>query len=367
MKKTIWGTSLCAVAASKTAPIENPPQFIVVGSDDNTIADAVKWMQGVIDGGKNKDGSKRYMSFYVNTDQICEERIPWDKNPDLVNAVLNAYKAGHEITNHTATHIPCVGFDKNQTLATFDEIKAEIQRAQDVLEKNGIPKIHQTGFRTPYLRYSETTFKVIQEIGFLYDCSISAADDNKAGDNYFPYTLDFDDGNGNFSPDNSADRNPWGKISKVGKCEGLWEIPAIRFAIDPQDYEYVENKMKQKIIPFDGYITGLDYNLWNEAELNKEQTVRTLLNTVKLSMAGNRAPVTIGLHSQFYYEHRGDLYPNIENPAEKQWAFEKFMEEASKLDGVFFISGDMLIRWMLNPVSASEFNPENYRRNQTKK
>ena len=362
MNKTIWGTSLSAVAASKIAPVDNPPLFIVIGSDDNTIPDAVRWMQGVMDSGKNKDGSRRYMSFYVNTDQ---DIAVWDKNEDIVNACLSAYKSGHEITNHTATHLACVGYDENETRASFDVIKAEIQRTQDVLEKNGIPKMHQTGFRTPYLRYSDTTFRVIQEIGFLYDCSISAADDNKAGDNYFPYTLDFDDGNGNFSPDNSAGRNSWGKVSPIGKCEGLWEIPAIRFAIDQKDYAYVEKTLKRKHgndYKFDGYITGLDYNLWNEAEFNEEQTLRTLLNTIKLCLAGNRAPVTIGLHSQFYFEHRGDLYPNIEEPSKKQWAFEKFMEEASKLDDVFFVSGDMVIRWMQNPVSAKDFNPENYRR-----
>ena len=110
---------------------------------------------------------------------------------------------------------------------------------------------------------------------------------------------------------------------------------------------------------FDGYITGLDWNLWNIAELNKEQTVRTLMYTLEKTMEGNRAPFTIGVHSQFYIEPKDVDFPNI-RPYERREAFEEFIRQASRLQNVFFVSADMVIRWMLNPVSAAAFNPENY-------
>jgi peptidoglycan/xylan/chitin deacetylase (PgdA/CDA1 family) len=355
--------------ASKTAPVANPPLFIVLGSDDNTKANGIAWMDSVLNSGTNKDGSKRYMSFYVNTDQ---NGAIWDGKNDLVDAAYNAYKAGHEIGNHTSTHLYIVefgsmenGVDKGKR-ASKETIKAEIERVQNVLVSAGIPKEHQLGFRTPYLRYSDSVFTVLQETGFLYDCSVNAATTNTSRDNNFPYTLDFDDGNGNFSPDNSADVNDWGKTSKIGKHEGLWELPCVRFAIDPQDIEYVKGVLKSKypnedFDDYGGYVTGLDYNMWNEIQLNADQTVRSWLHTVKESLAGNRAPVTIGIHSQYYFEAKNSEFPKI--PQEKRReAFEKFVEEASKLEGVFFISGDMLVRWMQNPVSAAEFNPENYKR-----
>jgi len=373
---TILSAQTVSKQASKEPPApvttSNAPLFIVLGSDDNTRADAFKWMNNAINAGTNKDGSKRYMSFYVNTDQTG---AIWDKNNDLVDAAYQAYKAGHEIGNHTSTHLYSVkygtinkatGKDDGER-ASLPTLKAEIQRVQDILFAAGIPREHQNGFRTPYLRYSDSTFTAMQEVGFLYDCSVNAATDNEAGTNYYPYTLSFDDGNGNFSPDNSADRNDWGKTSKIGKHEGLWELPCVRFAIAPQDIDYVKGVLQRKnpgedYEDYSGYVTGLDYNMWNEIELDEDQTVRSWMETVNRSLAGNRAPVTIGIHSQYYFQAAASSYPKMDTPEKKQRAFTRFLTEASNLDNVWFVSGDMVIRWMQNPVSADQFDPENYRR-----
>jgi len=364
---------LAATDTEKTAmrtspvPLAQTPQFVVLGSDDNTKAAAVKWMQSVVDGGTNKNASKRFMSFYCNTDQTAAE---WDLNDGLVEAVYAAYKAGHEIGNHTSTHLYCVEFGEkdengrdNGKRVDKPKIYNEIKRVQDILVKAGIPKEHQTGFRTPYLRYSDSTFTAMTEVGFLYDCSISAANDNTAGTNFFPYKLDglkaAPDANGNYAPDNSADVNTWGKTSVIRRYENLWELPCVQFAIDPQDIEYVKKELDDE--DFDGYITGLDYNLWNEAHLDSVQTVRSLMYTLKQSLAGNRAPLTVGCHSQYYFEAKTGEFPNI-TPEQRRGAFEEFVRQASQLENVFFVSGDMVIRWMQNPVSASQFNPQNYLR-----
>jgi len=356
--------AITSCLASKISPVENPPLFIVVGSDDNTDPVAISWIQSVMDGGTNADGSKRYMSFYVNTGQKV---AMWSEKPDLSAAASAAYKAGHEVSNHTEDHLYCLTYDR-KTKEDVNTITKTIENAQNALVAAGIPAKHHFGFRTPYLTYSDNTFVAMKNVmlkngaEFLYDCSINAMDD-KDGNN-FPYTLDGPaDKNGNVAPDNNEDFNEWGKDNPVREHKGIWELPAHKVYIDPQDYAFVEEVFKRKELDYDWkHITGLDYNLWNEAELNAEQTTRAYMNTLRKCLSGNRAPLTLGVHSQFYYEERGDLYPNITDPAEKRRSFIDFVGQASKIDGVFFVSGDMVIRWMLNPVSADKFKPENYRR-----
>ena len=359
-------------AASKVSPVKNPPQFVIIMSDDNTFTEGVRWMPGVIAKYANADGSKMYMSFYTNTDQPGFE---WEKNNGLADAIYDAYKEGHEIGNHTSKHLFCVEFgeiDANGVdtgkRAGQEEIYSQIKRVEELLLAKGIPKKHQLGFRTPYLRYSDLTFRAMTEIGFLYDCSISASNNNTAGDYFWPYTLDIIPGkqeldeNGNLPPDNNAKVNPWGKTSPVGEYKGLWELPAINYAIHPNDIDYVTGVLKKKYgenYKFNGYIEGLDWNLWNIAELDFDQTVNSMMYTLEKSLAGNRAPFSAGVHSQFYFEPKESDFPRI-SPQKRRDAFEEFVKQASRLKDVFFVSADMVIRWMQNPVSAAEFKAENY-------
>jgi peptidoglycan/xylan/chitin deacetylase (PgdA/CDA1 family) len=331
-------------------------------------------MSDVLDKNTNADGSKMYMSFYVNTGQDVGN---WEIETDVADAAYNAYKAGHEIGNHTSTHLYCVEHGEidandvdNGKRVSQEEIYKEIKKVEEVLSARGIPKEHQLGFRTPYLRYSDATFRAMTEVGFLYDCSICAASNHTAGNNFFPYTLDVIpgkqelDSNGNLPPDNNANVNRWGKTSPVGEYKGLWELPAMNLAIHPDDMDYVESVFKRKYgekSHFNGYITGLDWDLWYEAEMNPEQTVRTLMYTLQKTLEGNRAPFTVGVHSQFYFEPKEKDFPNI-LPQERHAAFEEFIRQASQLKDVYFVSSDMVIRWMQHPVSAAEFKPENYLR-----
>jgi len=366
MKGIILGLSMCAmatsafaqaaVAASKIAPVENPPQFIVLGSDDNTIARGVDWMRGVLDAAGNQDGSKRRMSFYVNTRNGGGN---WSTNIELATAVYNAYKAGHGIGNHTATHPYMVPYapNENQRMG-LDTIIAEIMEARFTMHANGIPSEHHFGFRTPYLRYSDSTFTAIHELGFKYDVSISASSSNEAGDAFWPYTLDGEpDENGNVSPDNTENLT-----RPIRNHPGLWTIPCSRIKVHPDDMQQITATMETKgYSNFDGYITGLDWNLWNEAEMDSGQTVRALMHTLEETMNGNRAPFTIGVHSQYYFQASPDFFPNI-TQEQRRGAFAEFVKQASEKHGVFFVSSDMVIRWVENPVSLDNFNPENFKR-----
>jgi len=215
------------------------------------------------------------------------------------------------------------------------------------------------------------------KIGFLYDCSINAA--LPIANANFPYTLDIMPGQqastvrpvGNVPPDNQT--NWWGTGqgtfapgNPIREHKGLWVIPASLLEIDPADRAAL-----QAIPGFPSYIpssnwtvAGLDYNLWNEARANEQQSIRAYINTVKKTLNGNRAPLHFGFHSQYYYE-RGNTWdgPMYDLPVDaRRRIFEEFVRQASELDDVFFVTGDMVIAWMQNPCSAADFNPENYLR-----
>ena len=378
-----------AASVEPPAPVTraNAPQFIVIGSDDNTNAEAIAWMMGVMNGGRNADGSKRHMTFYVNTFNSNQDVFNWENNEELVEAVLNAYKTGHSIGNHTHTHPHFVTSSGNMDM---DGIREEITLARDAMAEAGIPVEHQFGFRTPFLAYHNDVFTVLREMGFLYDASIESSVGSLGASNW-PYTLD------NASPDNAI--SWWGgpgnpanadnaRNTRVGQHPGLWSLLASNVTIAPADragatMTEVDGSAQPQTLPngitLPGYMgpqtweeeprvgvwnmTGFDYNLWAGASngglsMNENQTFNALMHTLQEHLNGNRAPFAFGPHSQYFFQPDG-AFPRIDAEGRRR-AFERFVEEASKLENVFFVSGDMVIRWMENPVPASQFKPEDY-------
>jgi hypothetical protein len=386
--------------ASTTSPVSNPPQFIVIGSDDNTNAAALKWMADVISGGKNKNGSDRYMSFYVNTFANKESALNWETNTALREAAKHAYDLGHEVSNHTATHIRGVGGngewgkpgggDDYSIRMSYEDILADMENARDKMVVAGIPVKHQFGFRTPFLAYSDSTFSAMKTMGFLYDCSINAL--GLPGEHNFPYTLDAIHNlpgwnpDGNIAPDGASwygHGSGGSVINPIREHKGLWTIPASGVQVDEADRlkvfdekrvaGYVAGVEKDDNGNWKGpaksgdnwvgdwKVAGLDYNIWAEGVfLDSVETVRALMYTLRKHLNGNRAPFAYGVHSQYYVNSTG-AYNGL---TEKQMkgSFEEFVRQASQLENVFFVSGDMVIRWMQNPVSAAQFNPANYLR-----
>lgn len=76
----------------------------------------------------------------------------------------------------------------------------------------GIPNGKIQGFRAPFLNYTKETLSQLSKLGFAYDSSASALND----DAYWPYTLD-----------NGLANDCWTGIcgSSQLKAPGLWEIP----------------------------------------------------------------------------------------------------------------------------------------------
>ena len=335
-------------AASPTAPTrlngtaiprDQLPLFIIVGSDDNSNFDGVRWMANVLSNGRNRDGSNRYMTFYVNTSG-------WGTGTTNVRqAVVAAYNQGHSIANHTHNHPNFRNGGAGGTRMSDVAIQSNMQQATDAMIAAGIPKHHQFGFRTPFLAYTDSAFTAMRRIGFMYDASINSSRAPHQAN--FPYTLD-----------NTAGRD--GTDNTVRIHPGLWTIPITSVEIAEVDRPnlghipaYIRSAWR---------VAGLDWNLWDQAQLDSGQTVRALMNTVRRSLDGNRAPISLGFHSQYYFTQSGiPLVPlSLER---RRGLFEEFVRQASQLDNVFFVSADMVIRWMQNPVPASQFRPENYHRN----
>ncbi len=411
--KTVSAITLAAVAASAIAPsttapgaVSNPPQFIVLGSDDNTNTEALNWMVDVLANYKNKnDNSDLRMSFYSNTKEGA-----WT-GPDapLVRAHKYAYANGHEVTNHTETH---VAFVEGDVRLSKEAILSEMQIASDRLTNMaGIPKTHQFGFRTPYLKYSDSTFAAIQEFGFLYDCSISEgnqqASGTGAGSYYWPYTLGtassenqdptlFKNGKEYFNPSwlegveyvRDLSFAPgahvrWSFHNKTNNTpvrahSSIWQLPCYNYNA-PEPLAAQLNAAPDYWAGRSNEIGGLDYNMWADTRVggfafDKQQTLDVLKETLDKKYAGNRTPMTIGIHSQYYFQSNettevtnddGSVitvptFPNMQGSAERQWVFEEFIKYAVSKSDVFFVSGDMVIRFMKNPVSAAQFNPETY-------
>jgi hypothetical protein len=144
------------------------PQLICLGFDDNRFSDGVAWVCDVLlknrnnpNGAGNRacfDGTPYLATFYVTS------------NAEIRDAWRNAYTIGCEIGNHTLTH------DYNMSDLSYTDGFAEVAGCSKYLVNTvGVPQSHICGFRTPYLASSvanNTSFKILRDLGFLYDCTL---------------------------------------------------------------------------------------------------------------------------------------------------------------------------------------------------
>jgi hypothetical protein len=100
----------------------------------------------------------------------------------------------------------------------------------------------------------------------------------------------------------------------------------------------------------DGHkITSFDYNLWHLAELNKEEVLGILKYNLDLRLAGNRAPMTFGAHTQYYVGNWSQNAPNA-TTTQMQEAISEFIEYALSKPEVRVTTADNVIKWCQNPT-----------------
>jgi peptidoglycan/xylan/chitin deacetylase (PgdA/CDA1 family) len=366
----------------------NVPQFVVLGSDDNTIDSGVAWITNYIKNKTNPAGRSQAATFDATPVHMDFYLIGYAADsltsPDIISAWKAAYQAGNEIGNHTYDHVLNLS-DPNQAerngykFSTNDWL-ADMARGDTAIAKSlGIPydsiPFIIKGFRTPRLEYNDSTFLAIQKRGFAYDCSIeegyedgelSFPDQASPGQYYWPFTLD------NGSPSDklnalwwSQDPTGWTFVS-CGKIPGLWEVPVYCWILPDSAYAvsngasaYIRDSAAKHCdwLADGGYkITGFDYNLLaiydNGAfAMDSASYYVTMKYNFDQCFAGNRRPFTLNIHTDECFLDSSDTEdnPNI-TPLQRRHCVEEIIDYMLSKPEVRFVTASQLTSWIQAPV-----------------
>ncbi|MES1912469.1 MAG: hypothetical protein MHM6MM_004739 [Cercozoa sp. M6MM] len=279
------------------APAETP-QFVALTFDDSVTPLMYDRTQTLIDGLENPGGCPVSLTYFISiTDGLSSEELTV---PDLVTRL---WRRGHEIATHTYAHQGKPGAE-------------EIERARDwLVQEAGVPRNFILGFRAPFLSYEPATFDHLNELGFLYDSSVS----EQSGRTSSPSVNDY------LWPHELSQGFQMQCLNAI--CDetrprpGLWEVPMIS----------MRNSDGSIAMPMDPVVQGEDaaYELlW-----------RNLMDRYN----GNRAPYGIHLHLSWIYD------PN------HVAALKRFIQDATALGDVFFANNLQVLGWIQNPVPLSQF------------
>jgi hypothetical protein len=309
------------------------PQFVCFGFDDNGYEDGILWFRELVKDKKNADGSPVRATFFL-TGQYGENF------PEVLEAWKKLYGDGHEIGNHTWDHPHGVGL-------TEQGWKDEISKSTEYLVQNlGIGASEIKGFRTPFLEYGETALKAVQGCGLMYDCSMEFANNGwtpiEGDPDYPPATSGvYWNGMGSertfqklFWPHTLDKGSPPGNASKCATpIPGLWEVNVNSFL-------KADNS---------GDITGFDFNLWTIS--NKEYFANTLKHTFDQRLKGNRCPMTINAHTDYYTQYNEDAERSFTQAGwqDRRAAVEAFLDYVLQFPEVRVVSYITMINWMKNP------------------
>jgi hypothetical protein len=350
--------------------INEVPQFVVIGFDDNTEPAPLQWMLDFLkdkvnpSGVGNKatyDGTPARVSFYMSPQYN-------GGNQALRALVKRAYDEGHELGNHTVTHPHNYKMDEvnwviEEILMDESEWTPEIDSCTGWLKSCGVPEDKIAGFRNPFLETSASSFNTINTLGLIYDCSIEEGyQTNQNGTNYlWPYTLDWG------SPGNEI-LVGWGSKAAVPVIAGLWEVPNHAAIVPPDNvasqYGFtsgLRTRMSQLqgwFDPVGGKVTGFDYNIWaNSAdgafELKSEEVCAIMKYSLDLRYENNRAPFMFGAHTQFYDDSWSVTNATNATTTQMRKAIEDFIDYALTKDDVRIVPAIKIIEWCRNPVKLS--------------
>lgn len=323
------------------------PQFVSFTFDDNGKSGApgsgtIGGMSFVLDlfsSRKNPDGSKTLASFY--NAGFYGVRGQWEDPVYTKQLWRRSYLDGHEIGNHTLSH----PHGKNSNFGPQDWTK-EMDACTAVLEGAdvAIPREEITGFRAPFLGYNDATFTALGQLGFRYDCSLMEGQqpDQDGSNNYWPYTLD------QGSPGDPG----------IGSHPGLWEMPTYAIVTPPDEActRYglepgFRARLRERQGGFSiesGKIPGLDWNLWSDFQMSREEFVASFCHTFDQKFRGNRSPMIFCTHSDIYADDYDDPMPGA-NGAERRAALKDCYDYVLQFQDVRVWSARQIMDWMEAP------------------
>jgi hypothetical protein len=325
-----WGPPVFTSLAPSTSPpgglaLDNVPQFVAFGFDDNRYEDGMQWALDTIKPKQNPpgrgdhctfDGTPARFSFFI-TSMV-------DQTTAALEALhARAYRDGNEVGNHTDTHADSLQANPNESVWLDEMSKCNIY-----LKNLGVAPADITGFRTPFLQFTGATFSAIVQEGFLYDCSVEHFLSPTGED--WPYTLD-----------NGPSKNSYMRNDGTGNHPGLWELPVHEF------------------MPPTGWagVTGLDYNIWCVAKLSPADALAMLKASLDLRFKGdsrgpaNRAPFFVGGHTDLYSDANASAATCANTVQERRAVIEQFVDYALAYDpAVRVVPYGQILRWMQHPV-----------------
>jgi peptidoglycan/xylan/chitin deacetylase (PgdA/CDA1 family) len=352
---------------------ERTPQFLCASTDDNGYSGldgsphdgGLHYLTALFASLRNPagagdprtfDGSAPHYTFFVNTRYV----VPDGSNPPaggygagddpvlVERAWREALDRGHEIAVHTHSHAHGRPF-------SVAEWETEIRRCADILSGPGlgIPRSALLGFRAPFIEPSDNGLAAVVRAGLVYDSSIEEGPGlgPHRGAFAWPYMLDA----------GIPDHRP-----PIGRHPGLLEMPIGNYVAPPDALcgRYgLPAGLRASLAERQGYfevangeITGLDWNLWNEFSMTPAEFLATLEYTLDLHLAGNRSPMTLGLHSELYtIKADGKTDPGVIRG--RRQALEAFLEYACGKREVRLVDHRELLRWLSEPVLLRTVGP----------
>lgn len=318
-------------------------------------------------------------TIYLKGNNIAENQFEDDSL--VKKACRQAYEKGFEFASHTYSHPHGLDFIEEdgktirKPILTKEQWIAEIEKFCDTVSKpwNENVKEHESqyglgikaseiiGHRTPFLEYNDGLFSALEELGIEYEAATEEGwEPDQDGSNFFwPYTLDEGCFSENWVAENFFDHSE----PLIGKHPGLWILPCYVMIVPPDDkcLEYgtqpgFRARMKKANPWFDeasGKITGVDWNIWFEYFMNKEDALAVLKYSFDLRYYGNRCPWPLAFHSDIYSDKydKNDLEDedpaNIKaDAAQRREVFKAFLDYvASKPDTKILTSAQML-EWL---------------------
>lgn len=306
--------------------VDSVPLFIVLGFDDNRYPDGMKWVLDLLKNKKNHVGTRNPATFddtdikavFYHTSGALDDGTHGGNK--LLTLWKEAYSLGHEVGCHTVTH-------NTSKATTLDMWKKEIKDCNSRLVKEMAIDVTQiAGFRTPYLDFNAETFTAIAAEGLKYECTMTLMQDYNKSQFYWPFTLDAGFPKGVIAG--------WeGKVV----IPGLWELPVYTINSDPTMWPP---------------ITGFDSSVLTQANGKDYESMLKQSLAYRLKVGGNRAPLTVGLHSDTYASANpaGVNYDKALTLEGRRAALKNFIEYALTFPQVRFVTGVQLISWMKNPV-----------------
>ncbi|EJD35732.1 hypothetical protein AURDEDRAFT_117259 [Auricularia subglabra TFB-10046 SS5] len=282
------------------------PQFVLFTADDAIQTYTIDAVNSVLKGRKNPNGCPVPMTYF-NSIQYTN-----------MSLVTDFYVAGNEVADHTMTHVGD---------APSVEIVGNL-RALNAFA--GIPLSSLTGFRAPFLNYSNAMLQRIKAAEFTYDSSSTSSVPvtDPHTDAFWPYTLD----NGLANDCLTLNCGTSGPA-----IPGLWEIPM---------YALFDEK---------GAAGPHLMDPWLDAEAGGkiEDVVTWMQNTFNDHYKNaNRQPFGIYTHPI----HFASNVPGQPPQPKIVKAINDFLDWVQQQQDVWLVTNAQLIAWSRNPVPVSQLN-----------